>query len=56
MAHTKKIEFILMLLVNYNSLPLSSKILEGKTFDVQKKWLLNWTVFGKAIEPEIEKT
>ena len=45
-----------MLLVSYTSPPLSAKILEGKTFDAQRNWQLNWAVFSKAIELEIEKT
>ncbi len=30
--------------------------LEGKTFDTQRNWQLNWALFSKAIELEIEKT
>ncbi len=52
---TKKIEFF-MLIKSYNLSQLSAKILEGKTFDVQRNWQLNWAVFSKAIELEIEKT
>ena len=43
-----------MLIKSYNLFQLSAKILEGKTFDPQ--WQLNWAVFTKAIELEIEKT
>ncbi len=52
---TKKIEFF-MLIKSYNLSQLSAKILEGKTFDVQSNWQLNWAVFSKAIELEIEIT
>ncbi len=45
-----------MLIKSYNLSLLSAKILEGKTFDAQRKWQLNWAVFSKAIELEIEKT
>ncbi len=54
-TQTKKIEFF-MLIKSYNLSQLSAKILEGKTFPVQRNWQLNWTVFSKAIELEIEKT
>ncbi len=52
---TKKIEFFI-LIKSYNLSQLSAKILEGKTFDAQRNWQLNWAVFSKAIELEIEKT
>ncbi len=55
MEQTKKIEFF-MLIKSYNLSQLSAKILEGKAFDVQRNWQLNWDVFSKAIELEIEKT
>ncbi len=55
MAQIKKIEFF-MLIERYNLSQLSAKILEGKTFDTQRNWQLNWTVFSKAIELDIEKT
>ncbi len=55
MAQIKKIEF-LMLTKSYNLSQLIAKILEGKTFDAQRNWQLNWAVFSKAIELEIEKT
>ncbi len=55
MEQTKKIEFF-MLIKSYNLSQLSAKILEGKTFDVQRIWQLNWAVFSKAFELEIEKT
>ncbi len=55
MEQTKKIEFF-MLIKSYNLPQLSAKILEGKTFEVQRNWRLNWAVFSKAIELEIEKT
>ncbi len=51
MEQTKKIEFF-MLIKSYNLSQLSAKTLEGKTFDVQRNWQLNWA----AIELEIEKT
>ncbi len=51
MEQTKKIEFFMLI----NLSQLSAKILEGKTFDVQRNWQLNWAVFSKAIELEIEK-
>ncbi len=51
----KKIEFF-MLIKCYNLSQLSAKTVEGKTFDVQRNWQLNWAVFSKAIELEIEKT
>ncbi len=51
----KKIEFF-MLINSYNLSQLSAKILEGKTFHAQRNWQLNWAVFSKAIELEIEKT
>ncbi len=54
-TQTKKIEFF-MLIKSYNLSQLSAKILEGKTFDTQRNWQLNWTVFSTAIELEIEKT
>ncbi len=41
---------------SYNLSQLSAKILEGKTFDVQRNWQLNWAVFSKTVELEIEKT
>ncbi len=46
MEQTKKIEFF-MLIKSYNFSQLSAKILEGKTFDVQRNWQLNWAVFSK---------
>ncbi len=49
MEQTKKIEFF-MLIKSYHLSQLSAKILEGKTFDVQRNWQLNWAVFSKAIE------
>ncbi len=55
MAQIKKIEFF-MLIKRYNLSQLSAKILEGKTFDTQRNWQLNWALFTKAIELEIEKT
>ncbi len=55
MAQIKKIEFF-MLIKRYNLSQLSAKILEGKTFDTQRNWHLNWALFSKAIELEIEKT
>ncbi len=55
MAQTKKIEFF-MLIKSYSIFQLSAKILEGKTFDPQRNCPLNWAVFSKAIELEIEKT
>ncbi len=52
----KKIEFF-VLIKSYNLSQLSAKlILEGKTFAAQRNWQLNWAVFSKAIELEIEKT
>ncbi len=51
----KKIE-VFLLIKSYNLSQLSAKILEGKTFDAQRNWQLNWAVFSKAIELEIEKT
>ncbi len=51
----QKNEFF-MLIKSYNLSKLSAKILEGKTFDAQRNWQLNWAVFSKAIELEIEKT
>ncbi len=54
-TQTKKIEFF-MLIKSYSLSQLSAKILEGKTFNAQKNWQLNWAVFSKAIELEIEKT
>ncbi len=54
-SKAKKIEFF-MLIKSYNLSQLSAKILEGKAFDVQRNWQLNWAVFSKAIEQEIEKT
>ncbi len=50
----KKMSFFM--LKSYNLSQLSAKILEGKTFDAQRNWQLNWAVFSKAIELEIEKT
>ncbi len=55
MEQTKKIDFF-MLIKSYNLSQLSAKLLEGKAFDVQRNWQLNWAVFSKAIELEIEKT
>ncbi len=55
MEQIKKIEFF-MLIKSYNLSQLSAKIMEGKAFDVQRNWQLNWAVFSKAIELEIEKT
>ncbi len=55
MAQIKKIEFF-MLIKRYNLSQLSAKILEGKTSDTQRNWQLNWALFSKAIELEIEKT
>ncbi len=55
MAQIKNIEFF-MLIKRYNLSQLSAKILEGKTFDTQRNWQLNWALFSKAIELEIEKT
>ncbi len=55
MAQIKKIE-LFMLIKRYNLSQLSAKILEGKTFDTQRNWQLNWALFSKAIELEIEKT
>ncbi len=56
MEQTKKIE-LFMLIKSYNLYQLSAKMLESKTFDVQRNWQqLNWAVFSKAIELEIEKT
>ncbi len=55
MAQIKKIEFF-MLIKRYNLSQLSAKILEGKTFHTQRNWQLNWALFSKAIELEIEKT
>ncbi len=54
-TQTKKIEFF-MLIKSYNLSQLSAKILEGKTFPLQRNGQLNWAVFSKAIELEIEKT
>ncbi len=54
MTQKKKIEFF-KLSVSYTSPPLGAKILGGKTFKAEN-WQLNWAVFSKAIEPEIEKT
>ncbi len=51
----QKIEFF-MLIKSYSLSEHSAKILEGKTLDVQRNWQLNWAVFSKAIELEIEKT
>ncbi len=49
-------EFIFFKLsVSYTSPPFGAKILDGKTFKAEN-WKLNWAVFSKAIEPEIEKT
>ncbi len=48
MEQTKKI--VLFMLIKSNNLSqLSAKILENKTFDVQRNWQLNWAVFSKAI-------
>ncbi len=55
MEQIKKIEFF-MLIKSYNLSQPSAKILEGKAFDVQRNWQLNWAVFSKAIGLEIEKT
>ncbi len=56
MAQTQKNLSFFMLIKSYNLSQLSAKILENKTFDAQRNWQLNWAVFSKAIEPEIEKT
>ncbi len=56
MAQTKKIEFFKMLIKGYNLSQLSAKILEGETFNARRNWQLNWAVFSKAVELEIEKT
>ncbi len=45
-----------MLIKSYNLPQLSAKILEGKTFPMQRNWQLNWAVFSKAIKLQIEKT
>ncbi len=45
-----------MLIKSYNLSQVRAKIQEGKTFDAQRNWQLNWAVFSKAIELEIEKT
>ncbi len=45
-----------MLIKSYNLSQLSVKILEGKTFNMQRNWQLNWAVFSKAIELKVEKT
>ncbi len=45
-----------MLIKRYNLSQLSAKILERKTFDMQRNWQLNLALFSKAIELEIEKT
>ncbi len=55
MEQTKKIEFF-MLIKGYNLSQLGAKILEGKAFNVLRNWQLNWAVFSKTIELEIEKT
>ncbi len=55
MEQTKKIEFF-MLIKSYNLSQVSAKMLEGKTFDVQRNRQLNWAVFSTAIELKIEKT
>ncbi len=55
MEQIKKIEFF-MLIKSYNLSQLSAKILEGKAFDVQRNWQLNWAVFSKAIGLEIKIT
>ncbi len=55
MEQTKKIEFF-MLIKSYNLSQLGAKTLEGKAFNAQRNWQLNWAVFSKAIELEIEKT
>ncbi len=44
-----------MLMKSNNLSQLSTKILEGKTFDAQRNWQWNWAVFSKAIELKIEK-
>ncbi len=54
-AQTKKIEFF-MLIKRYNLSQLSAKILEGETYKTQRNWQLNWAVYSKAVELEIEKT
>ncbi len=54
-TQTQKIEFF-MLIKSCNLSQISAKILGGKTFDAQRHWQLNWAVFSKAIELEIEKT
>ncbi len=41
MEQNQKIEFF-MLIKSYNLSQLSVKILEGKTFHVQRNWQLNW--------------
>ncbi len=56
MAQTKKKLSCFMLIKSYNLFQLGAKILEGKTFDAQRNWQLNWSVFSKAIELEIKKT
>ncbi len=53
MAQTKNIEFF-MLIKRYNLSQLSAKLLEGRTFDVQRNWQLNWALFSKAIELDRE--
>ena len=45
-----------MLIKSYNLSNLSVKILDGKAFDAQRNWQLNWAVFSKALELEIVKT
>ncbi len=51
----KKLSFF-MLIKSYNLSNLSVKILDGKAFDAQRNWQLNWAVFSKALELEIVKT
>ncbi len=54
-SKSKIFEFF-MIIKSYNLSQLSAKILEGKAFEVQRNWQLNWAVFSKAIELEIKKT
>ncbi len=54
--HLNQKNCVFMPIKSYNLSQLSAKILEGKTFDAQRNWQLNWAVFSKAIELEIEKT
>ncbi len=44
-----------MLIKSYNLSQLSAKILKGKTFYMQRNRQLNWAIFSKALELEIEK-